>query len=107
MAERESIGGLVDRLSAEGYPAHFRAEVDGLRLVDGPTFSPEDVIVEKMARFEGISDPGDEAVVFAVRAPDGTRGTFTSTYGPEVPDHEEDVVRRLCLRCSEANVEVF
>lgn len=97
----ETIARLVDQLTEEGYAAHFRAEPEGLRAVRGEVYAPEDVVVEKMARFEGISDPDDEAVVFAVRAPDGTRGTFTSTYGPEEHDSvEQDVLRRLSLRTS-------
>lgn len=103
MPYTETIARVVDRLSHEGYPAQFRAEPEGLRAVNGGTYAPEDVVVEKLARFEGISDPDDEAVVFAVRAPDGTRGTYTSTYGPEERDPiEQDVLRRLSLKASSA-----
>lgn len=103
MAHVETVARVVDRLSQEGYPEQFRAEVDGLRAVHGATYSPDDVVVEKMARFEGVSDPDDECVVFAVRAPDGTKGTFTVTYGPEEEDAiEQEVLRRLSLKASSA-----
>lgn len=95
----ETVARAVDKLSSEGYPEQFRAEVEGLRAVHGGTFSPDDVVVEKMARFEGISDPDDECVVFGLRAPDGTRGTWTVTYGPEGKDEiEQEVLRRLKMK---------
>lgn len=106
MPYTETIARVVDRLTKEGYSEQFRAEAEGLRAVHGGTYAPEEVVVEKMARFEGISDPDDEAVVFAVRAPDGTRGTFTCTYGPEEEDDiEQSVLRRLSLRIS-SDVEI-
>lgn len=40
-------------------------------------------LVERVYRFEGASDPDDEAIVLGLRCPEcGTLGTFTSGYGP-------------------------
>ena len=43
----------------------------------------DEAVVERMYRFEGDSDPGDEMVVFGVRYPNsGVRGTLVSAFGP-------------------------
>ncbi|MCU1376455.1 MAG: hypothetical protein JWO68_3741 [Actinomycetia bacterium] len=40
-------------------------------------------IIERQYRFEGASDPDDEAVVFGVRCPAcGARGVVVSAFGP-------------------------
>ncbi len=55
----------VDMLRTLGYTAEFEL-VDGLLRSDGGS-SPcavDEAIVERLYRFEGPSDPGDEMIVF-------------------------------------------
>jgi hypothetical protein len=50
-------------------------------------------VVERIFRFEGPSDPGDEAIVLGVRCANcGARGTLVSAFGP---DADPDVFARL------------
>ena len=74
----------VDRLTALGYTDEFRAEPGGMRaLVAGILYRPESLVVEEVARFEGISDPADEAIVLALHCrEDGIKGTYTTPFGP-------------------------
>lgn len=44
---------------------------------------PEDVRIRDYYRFEGISDPDDMSVIYALEARDGTRGTLTDAYGSD------------------------
>jgi len=42
---------------------------------------------ERLYRFKGVSDPGDEAIVLGVRCPScGGRGVVVSAYGPGAPN---------------------
>lgn len=94
----ERMARVIDQLTAEGYVAQFRGDEEGLRAVRGGVFSASEFVVEKMARFEGTSDPDDECIVFALLAPDGTRGTWAVTYGPEGRDAlEQEALRRLVI----------
>ena len=78
-------------LESEGYTATITL-IDGgvLRFSDVDTPCPlEEAVVERMYRFEGDSDPGDEMVVFGLRFPArDARGTLVSAFGiaadPEV-----------------------
>jgi hypothetical protein len=55
---------------------------DRLRAVEArKTFRPEDVVIREHRRFEGASDPDDMAIVYAIEAEDGTRGTLVDGYG--------------------------
>ena len=67
-----------------GYTADFEL-IDGV-LNAGPDCPPCDVgraVVDRLYRFEGPSDPGDEMIVFAVHDPEtGVRGTLAAAFGP-------------------------
>jgi hypothetical protein len=56
---------------------HGRVWVTGTRR----TFRPADLVIRDYYRFEGISDPDDMSVIYAIEAHDGTRGTLTDAYG--------------------------
>jgi hypothetical protein len=93
----ETIAEAVDRLTRDGYTDDFRAEKEGLRQVGtGAIFAPESLCVDEVVRFEGETDPGSEAIVFALRHEEsGARGTFVTTYGARLDPAEAEMVRRL------------
>ncbi len=79
-------------LRGEGYTADFSL-ADG-HLTCGGTIhcAVVEADVQRLFRFEGDSDPGDEMVVFAVIDPaTGVKGTLASAFGsaadPDVLDH--------------------
>ena len=57
---------------------------------------PESLIVDEIVRFEGITDPDDEAIVFALRCQvHGIRGTYAVPYGAKLPEIDTEMVQRL------------
>lgn len=93
MAAPDTVTDAIRLLKADGYDTE-------LQLVDGAicwaqgtgSCSPHEMAVERLFRFEGPSDPGDEMVVFGLFDPvSGTKGVLASAYGPaadpEVLDH--------------------
>jgi hypothetical protein len=93
----ETLSEAVARLTAADYRDGFRAERGGLRAIGTRCLhEPESLVIEEIVRFEGASDPGDEAVLFALRcAIHGTRGTYVVTFGPSVDSLDAEMVRRL------------
>ena len=93
----ETLSQAVDRLTAHGYTDAFRAEPDGMRaVVAGILYRPELLIVEEVARFEGISDPADEAIVLALHCrEDGIKGTYTLPFGPGMGALDAKMMHRL------------
>lgn len=91
------MAAVIDRLTKAGYNDTFRGEADGVRaLRAGHVHAPEDLVVESIDRFEGISDPQDEAIVLAVRCPtDGCRGTYTVPYGKNMPAVDGELIARI------------
>ncbi len=93
----ETVAEAVNRLSAAGYADDFRAERGGLRaLRAGCVHAPESLSIDEVVRFEGITDPADEAIVFALRCKlHGTKGTYTTSYGTNMTCADAEMVRRL------------
>ena len=91
----DTVTEAVAQLTAEGYTADYQLQAGALRASSagtaGPPCAMSDAVVERMYRFEGPSDPGDEMVVFGIRDPkSGVRGSLVSAFGmaadPEVLD---------------------
>ncbi|MBA2612085.1 MAG: hypothetical protein H0U95_08945 [Bacteroidetes bacterium] len=45
------------------------------------TYKAEEVKVSSFYRFEGESDPGDNAIVYAIETVDGIKGMLVDSYG--------------------------
>ena len=93
----ETLSQAVDRLTAQGYTDDFRAEPEGMRaVVAGILYQPESLVVEEVARFEGITDPADEAIVLALHSrEDGIKGTYTVPFGPGMGPLDAEMMHRL------------
>lgn len=97
----ETVVEALTLLRSEGYETEFQL-VDGcLRSDHDDRACPSgDAVVERLYRFEGPSDPGDEMVVFALRDPEtGRRGVLASGFGPaadpEVLEHLTGLASRF------------
>ena len=93
----ETLSQAIERLTAAGYTLDFRAEAGGLHAVGVSCLhAPESLVIEEIVRFEGASDPQDEAALFALRCTEhGTRGTYVVAYGPSMDPLDAEMVGRL------------
>ena len=95
-----SLSATVDDLTSKGWTEEFSA-ADGM-LVCGPCghrVAPTDVQIDQVVRFEGASDPDDEAAVFALTCGDcGVKGLYVVAYGPSMSGADADVVSHLSRR---------
>jgi len=93
----ETLTEAIERLRSAGYHLDLFAE-SGARLRCGEcrlVFAAEALAVDEVVRFEGASDPGDEAILFALSSPNGHRGTYSAPYGPDTSPDDVTVMRAL------------
>ena len=77
-----TVAEAVRDLEQRGFTANFELIGKTFRAVEsGKTFNANDLTIVEHHRFEGSSDPEEMAVVYAIRAADGTRGTLVDAYG--------------------------
>ncbi len=96
-----TVTDAVTDLEAEGFTTDFSVAAGGtLRCGRCDTLhDPAAAKVDRVARFEGDTDPGDEAIVFALTCTDcGARGTLVSAYGASVGVDEATVLTALITR---------
>jgi len=93
----ETLSEAIARLEALGFRDSFQP-VDGrLRALDAERrFSPAELVVAEVVRFEGESDPSEQAILFALRSSSGdVRGTFVAGYGVLTDPSSVEIVRGL------------
>jgi hypothetical protein len=96
--EADTVVAVLDELRRRGYGADFSVTAQGeLRCgACGDSHRAESAVVEKTFRFEGDSNPDDEAVVFALRCIHcHARGALVAAYGPAATAEEAEVVTHL------------
>jgi hypothetical protein len=88
---------ILAELAADGYDADFYARDGKLMCREcDEAIDPATVVIERVARLEGDSDPDEEVAVFAIsEGPCGRKGTYTVVYGPNVPDADAAIELRL------------
>ena len=77
-----TLAGALDELARRGFTARFQVFDGGLRAAGGgETIRPKDLVVREYYRFEGISDPDDMAILYAIESASGVRGTLADAFG--------------------------
>jgi hypothetical protein len=81
----ETVLDAVRLLEADGYTADFTV-LPGVGVQCGScakTHTASDALVDRVFRFEGTSDPDDEAIVLGLRCPHcNAKATLVSAFGP-------------------------
>ena len=79
----KTLDSCINTLSSEVFSDDYKMTDKGLKsLKRDRIYSPEEVKVLNFYRFEGISDPADNSILYAIETTDGGRGTLVDAYGP-------------------------
>lgn len=101
MSAMETLSQAITRLRSSGYDYNFRAAGNQLECDRcGAPVDPSTVQVDQIVRFEGESDPGDEAILYALDAGGGHRGLYAAAYGADVSPADIAVISSLPNRPS-------
>ena len=83
--EKEDLSTMVailNKLTREGYTAQFKANESGISSLDTQVaYAFDDVAIDRFFRFEGDSNPDDNAIVYAISTNEGEKGTLVDAYG--------------------------
>jgi len=91
----EAVGGLKQR----GYTIDFNLEADCINCDKTPlSLKPADFTITEFYRFEGESDPADEAVVYAIESRKGDKGVLVTGFGISAEGVGEEMVQKLRVK---------
>jgi hypothetical protein len=96
----DTVTEALQLLASDGYTESFDVDKGVVRCHGcGASHDAEGAIVERIYRFEGMSDPDDEEIVFGLHCPAcGARGTLVSAFGPLADPDELAALRILGRR---------
>src|SRR5215203_57177 len=82
MPYMKSLATCLNRMVSEGYTEDFKVTEQGLESVQHHSnYVPDQISVVNFYRFEGESDPDDNAILYIIETSDGTKGTLVDAYG--------------------------
>lgn len=80
----------------KGFDREFYVKDEVLRsFSDDKNYTPENVHIVDIGRFEGESNPSDEAVVYLVSCDDGRKGILTNAYGASYDAATNDFMKAV------------
>jgi hypothetical protein len=95
----DTVVEAVKELKQRGYSIDFNLEPGRLVCHETPlALTPADFEITEVYRFEGNSDPDDEAVVYAIESTNGQKGLLVTGYGISAEGVGEEMVKKLSNR---------
>jgi hypothetical protein len=92
----DTVTEAVEGLRKRGYNLDFNLAENCL-VCHGDRINVKDFEIVEVHRFEGNSDPGDEAVVFAIESNMGHKGILVSGYGVSADPMTEEMAKKLSI----------
>lgn len=90
-----TISEAIEQLRKQGFTLDFNLKENRLK-VNEQDYSADEFEIVDLYRYEGPSDPADEAAVYALASPSGVKGVLVTGYGATSPDEAADeTLKRL------------
>lgn len=100
----QTVSEAVNDLIKRGYVTNFSINAEKECLMsdhDSVCLAPEEFAIDEVYRFEGITDPADEAVVYALSSSQHTlKGVVVDAFGTYSDSKTAEVMDRLHKRLS-------
>lgn len=95
-----TLSEILNKLKSEGYTVDFNLKENCL-VCQGNALEihPDDFVVDRHFRFEGLSDPGDEAVVYAISSVrHDIKGVLVNGYGISSDPVSDKMIKALATQ---------
>ncbi|WP_423146015.1 phosphoribosylpyrophosphate synthetase [Rubrolithibacter danxiaensis] len=92
-----TVSEITNKLKQDGYTVDFNLKENCLECHGNYLqIFPGEFIVDKIYRFEGPSDPGDEAIVYAISSNQHhIKGTLVNGYGIYSDEIADEMIKAL------------
>lgn len=92
----DTVTDAVKGLRERGYTIDFNLK-DNCLVCHKDKFNPDDFEIVESYRFEGPSDPADEAVVYAIESKTGLKGILVNGYGAYNDPVSSEMAKKLTM----------
>lgn len=95
----DTLSEAVNDLIKKGYTTDFLVHAEKECLIcqaDSMELSPDDFVIDEVYRFEGMTDPADESILFAISSPKyNVKGLVINSFGAEFGYRSSKLVEHL------------
>lgn len=100
MRSYDTLSQATDDLIKRGFTLNFEQKGSMLRCTEKQELQlePEDFEIVEVYRFEGVSNPSDTSVVYAIQSKDGSKGVMVDAYGMYADAYSPSMLKKLDIR---------
>lgn len=99
MKSYTTLSEAINDLKKRGYTEDFNLHHDCIGCTSkNIQWQPEQFLVDEYHRFEGMSNPDDNSIVFAISSNDGLKGTLVDAYGVYADNLSDAMIRKLTIK---------
>jgi hypothetical protein len=95
----DTLSEATNNLIKRGYTHNFNIESDCITCVENSmNLFPDDFDIDEIHRFEGITDPGDENILFAISSRKyNLKGLLVNAYGAYADTYSSSLMDKLTI----------
>ncbi len=90
----ETVSEAISQLREKGYTTDFNLQENCIVCHAGK-FGSDEFEITDVYRYEGDSDPGDEATVYAIESNSGLKGILVTGYGASSDAMSDEILAKL------------
>ena len=91
-----SLSEAIKDLQDEGYTEDFNLHDEGMESKKLKTiWKAEELDVVKYYRFEGMTNPGDNSILYVIETKDGKKGLLVDNYGASASNVSKEMIEKL------------
>jgi hypothetical protein len=95
----DTLSEAVNDLKKRGFDLDFNLQENCL-ICHGDKFDVNNFEIAEVYRFEGNTDPSDEAVVYAIQSVNGVKGVLVNGYGISAETMSSEMAKKLSINKS-------
>ena len=98
MKSYASLSKAINDLKARGYTEDFNLKSTHLECTSmNLQLHPDAFTIDEFYRFEGMSNPDDNSIVFAISSKDGVKGVLVDAYGMYAESLNDEMIKKLSI----------
>jgi len=92
----QTLSECINKAVYDGYSENFKVVTRGLATEDEKSiYDAKDITIPNFYRFEGYSDPQDNAILYLIETSDGRKGTLIDAYGAYADAKSSTFIRQV------------
>lgn len=94
-----SLSVAIKDLQGQGFNEDFNLVAEGIESKSlKKKWKAGELDVIKFYRFEGMTDPGDNTILYLIETHEGRKGLLVDVYGADQGDISPEMIKKLTIR---------